>query len=140
MRRKAVIDTNVLVSGLRSRRGNSFRLLERLGDGRWMPCISVPLALEYEDVLKREFMRPFIRSTDVDVFLDYFFSVAELVEVPFRFRPTLRDPDDDRILEVAIRTGATIVTFNIQDFAGCESFGVRVMPPVEFLMEIGAPR
>ncbi len=95
---RAVIDTNVLVSGLRSRRGASFRLLELLGDPRWCPCLSVPVALEYEDVLKREFMHSVISATDVDALLDYLLGVADLVAVKFRLRSTLRDPDDDRIL------------------------------------------
>jgi putative PIN family toxin of toxin-antitoxin system len=132
-----VIDTNVLVAGLRSRRGTSFRLLHLLGDPRWCPCLSVPVALEYEDVLKREFMQTVISAADVDLLLDYLFGVAHLVEVQFRLRPTLRDPDDDRILELAARAGAVIVTFNTRDFAGAAAYGVPVVRPVEFLQQIG---
>ncbi len=130
---RAVIDTNVLAAGLRSRRGTSFRLLQVLGDPRWHPCLSVPVALEYEDVLNREFMRTVIGAADVDLVLDYFFSVAELVEVQIRLRPTLRDPDDDRILELAARAGAAIVTFNTSDFVGAAAYRVPVLLPVEFL-------
>ena len=137
MAHRAVIDTNVLVAGLRSRRGTSFRLLQPLGDPRWCPCLSVPVALEYEDVLKREFMRPVIGTADVDLLLDYFFGVADLVEVQFRLRPTLRDPDDDRILELAARSGAAIVTLNTRDFVGAAAYGVQVVRPVEFLQQIG---
>jgi len=100
---RAVIDTNVLVAGLRSRRGTSFRLLQLLGDPRWRPCLSVPVALEYEDVLKRQNMQTIISTEDADSLLDYFFGVSDLVEVQFRLRPALRDPDDDRILELAAR-------------------------------------
>ncbi|MBL8228522.1 MAG: putative toxin-antitoxin system toxin component, PIN family [Bryobacterales bacterium] len=134
---RAVIDTNVLVAGLRSRRGTSFRLLQALGDPRWRPCLSVPVALEYEDVLKREFMQSVISATDVDSLLDYLFAAAGLVEVQFRLRPALRDPDDDRILELAARAGAVIVTFNTRDFAGAAAYGVQVVRPVEFLQQIG---
>jgi len=134
---RAVIDTNVLVAGLRSRRGTSFRLLQMLGDPRWRPCLSVPVALEYEDVLKREFMQTVISAADVDLLLDYLFGMAHLVEVQFRLRPTLRDPDDDRILELAARAGAAIVTFNTRDFAGAAAYGVQVVRPVEFLQQIG---
>ena len=137
---RAVIDTNVLVAGLRSRRGISFRLLQLLGDPRWRPCLSVPVALEYEDVLKREFMRTVIRAADVDSLLDYFFNVAELVEVQLRLRPTLRDPDDDRILELAARAGAAIVTFNTSDFVGAAAYRVPVLLPGEFLKQIGEVR
>lgn len=137
MAHRAVIDTNVLVAGLRSRQGTSFRLLQMLGDPRWRPCLSVPVALEYEDVLKREFMQTAISAADVDLLLDYLFGVADLVEVQFRLRPTLRDPDDDRILELAVRAGAVIVTFNTRDFVGAAAYGVQVVRPVEFLQQIG---
>ena len=48
---KIVIDTNVLVAGLRSLRGWSFDLLERIGTGQFQHVITVPLVMEYEDVL-----------------------------------------------------------------------------------------
>ncbi len=137
MAHRAVIDTNVLVAGLRSRRGTSFRLLQLLGDPRWRPCLSVPVALEYEDVLKRDFMQTVISAADVDLLLDYLFAEADLFEVQFRLRPALRDPDDDRILELAARAGAAIVTFNTRDFAGAAAYGIQVVRPVEFLQQIG---
>ena len=48
-----VIDTNILVAGLRSKRGAAFRLLSILNDARWQINLSVALLLEYEEVLKR---------------------------------------------------------------------------------------
>lgn len=134
---RIVLDTNVLVSGLRSRRGASFRILQMVGDPRWRLYVSVPLALEYEDVLKRELMQSVIGPEAVDHLLDYLFSVSERIEVRVRLRPALRDPDDDRILELAAQAGATIVTFNLRDFAGAASHGVRVIPPQEFLEQLG---
>ncbi len=97
----------------------------------------MPVALEYEDVLKRAFMRESISAADVDVFLDYVFSVAELFEVRFRLRPALRDPDDVRILELAARAGAPIVTFNTRDFVEAAGYGVPVMLPTDCLLQIG---
>ena len=137
---RAVIDTNVLVAGLRSRHGTSFQLLQLLGDPRWRPCVSVAVALEYEDVLKRDFMQTIIGASDVDQLLDYLFGVADLIEIQLRVRPALRDPDDDRILELAARAGATVVTFNTRDFAGAEAYGVPVVRPLEFLRQIGELR
>lgn len=82
-------------------------------------------------------MRTVISPADVDLLLDYLFGVADLVEVQFRVRPALRDPDDDRILELAARAVAAIVTFNIRDFAGAAAYGVPVVRPVDFLRQIG---
>jgi len=90
--------------------------------------------------LKRQNMQTIISTEDADSLLDYFFGVSDLVEVQFRLRPALRDPDDDRILELAARAGATVVTFNIRDFLGAAAHGVPVMQPKEFLMKIGELR
>ena len=56
------------------------------------------------------------------------------------WRPTLPDPDDDRILEVAVRTESPIVTFNVRDFLGSRSFGIRTMSPGELLTTMGDKR
>jgi len=49
-----VIDTNVIIAAMRSRRGASALLLSMLADGRFEAHLSIPLALEYEDVLMRQ--------------------------------------------------------------------------------------
>lgn len=91
----------------------------------------VAIALEYEDVLKRGI--PGLTGQNVDDFLEYLFSRSNLAPVFFRWRPVLQDADDDRILEVAVRCQAMIVTFNKSDFAGAVQFGIRVITPGEFL-------
>ena len=78
-----------------------------------------------------------ISQPEVDVFLDYLFSIAQLVEAPFRLRPALRDPDDDRILELAVRVNASIITFNIRDFLGSEAYGVKAQRPLDLLRLLG---
>ena len=60
-----VLDTNVIIAALRSRRGASFQVLRRLGKG-WEPLISVPLVLEYEAVGKREAERLSIPESAID--------------------------------------------------------------------------
>ena len=136
---QVVIDTNVLVAALRSSLGASYRLLDTLEMGQWQPNISVAVALEYEEVLKRSTVNPGMSLQDVDDFMDYLLSRANLVPIFFRWRPALRDPDDDRILEVAVRSKAMVVTFNHRDFEGAEQFGVHVMSPAEFLAMLGGP-
>jgi len=107
-----VLDTNVLVSAFRSSLGASHRLLQTLEDRRWRPVISPALAFEYEAVLKRGSSETGLTLQDVDDFVEYLCSRSRLVQIYFRWRPTLPDPNDDRILEVAVRTRASIVTFN----------------------------
>ena len=67
---QVVIDTNVLVAALRSRRGASFRLLDLLGDPRWQANLSVALALEYEQVAKRKCVRGEVTEQLIDDILD----------------------------------------------------------------------
>ena len=75
---------------------------------------------------------------DIEDFLDYFCAVAGQQEIFFLWRPCLRDPKDDMILELAVAAGCDgIVTFNLADFRGIESFGLRALTPRDFLFEIG---
>jgi putative PIN family toxin of toxin-antitoxin system len=133
MIREIVLDTNVLVAAFRSKRGASYELVRSLGEADWRLNVSVALALEYEDVLKRKDMIRGISEKAIDDFLDYLFSISSLVPFVLRQRPHLRDPDDERILEVAVQCNAMIVTHNRRDFVGAEQLGVIVRTPAEFL-------
>src|SRR5438105_8882633 len=116
---RAVIDSNVLVSALRSRRGASFRLLSLLGDARWQPVVSVALVVEYEEVGKREALRLELPEWVVDDIIDMFCRLSSQHQIRFRLRPVLNDPDDEFLLELAAASRAdSIVTYNIRDFRG----------------------
>ena len=138
MSQRIVVDTNVLVSGLRSSLGASHRLLQLIGASDFEIALSVPLVLEYEDALKREDAALGLSNEDIDRLIDYWCSVAHLQEIHFLWRPVLRDPKDDHVLELAVAAGCgLIVTHNIRDFAESEAFGVEAVRPGEFLRRIG---
>lgn len=61
------------------------------------------------------------------------FKASNLIPFVLRRRPSLRDPNDERILEVAVQSRAMIITHNKKDFVGAEQFGVVVKTPGEFL-------
>lgn len=135
---QVVIDTNVLLAALRSRRGASYRLLSLIGDGRWQMNLSVPMFLEYEDVVKRPDSGVGLSAADVDDILDFICAEANLHEIFYLWRPILPDPKDDFILELAVESNCDyIVTFNVRDFAGAEKFGIEVVTPKEFLRKLG---
>jgi predicted nucleic acid-binding protein len=135
---RIVVDTNVLVAGLRSRQGASFRLLSEIGRGKFEIALSVPLVLEYEDALLRHASVTGLSRRDVDVVLDYYCSVAHLQTIFFLWRPLLPDPKDDLVLELAVAAGCrTVVTFNVRDLRGGESLGVSAQRPGPFLKSIG---
>jgi len=70
-----VLDTNVLIAGLRSRRGASFELLSRLGGEAFEINVSVPLVLEYEAVAREHARELGLTHADVDDVLDYLCAV-----------------------------------------------------------------
>ena len=74
---------------------------------------------------------------DVLDLVDYMCDVAIPQEIFFLWRPFLKDPNDDLVLELAVAGGCDgIVTHNVRDFTGAEHFGVRVWTPADFLHEI----
>ena len=101
--------------------------------------VTLAAALEYEEVLKRSAPELGLDPSDIDDVVDYICSVATHHEIDFLWRPFLRDPDDDMLLELAVQAGCgTIVTHNVRDFAGTESLGVHAVLPRVFLRRIGA--
>lgn len=135
---KIIIDTNVLVAALRSRSGASFKLLSLVDKGRFKIHLSVPLVLEYEDVLMRQLPHLILTKDEVGKLLNYLCSIASRHRIFFLWRPFLKDPKDEMVLELAVAASCThIVTFNKRDFVGAQKFGVRVVEPKQFLAEIG---
>jgi predicted nucleic acid-binding protein len=105
----------------------------------WQLALSVPLYLEYQDVLLRPGMVPAtFKPADIVGFCRYLASIAHPQEIHFLWPSFLPDPKDDLVLELAVAAGAShIVTHNIRHFQGAESFGVRALAPREFLRLVG---
>jgi len=119
MKYRAVLDTNVIVAALSSRRGASFALLNHAIDKRFTLLASPALWLEYETVLKRPEVTQLHQLTlpDIDDVLNALCAVVEPVQAHFLWRPQLRDPNDEMVLEAAINGAAShLVSFNLRDF------------------------
>ena len=127
-----VIDTNVLLTALKSSRGTSFRLLSMVASNRFRVHVSAPLIAEYEAVLKREGLA--LSMSEIDDVIDFLCSKAIGHEIFYLWRPMLKDPDDDFLLELAFKAGASIVTWNLADFKRADQLGVRVITPRELLL------
>jgi putative PIN family toxin of toxin-antitoxin system len=134
-----VLDTNVLVAALRSNLGAAFLLLSLIGrSAKFEINLSVPLVMEYEDVTLRSGLLPKMSRTAITDTLDYLCTVGSQREIFFLWRPFLKDPKDDMVLEVAVEAECEyIVTFNQKDFVGVEQFGIQALPPHQFLRRIG---
>ncbi|MBF0297012.1 MAG: putative toxin-antitoxin system toxin component, PIN family [Magnetococcales bacterium] len=134
---RVALDTNVLVAGLRSNQGASFRLLQQVPLRRFHPQISVPLFLEYEAVLKRPDIGIGLAPAEIDAILDIIAAFSNPVWLHYLWRPVLPDPADDMVLELAVASNAkAIVTFNIKDFSEVARFGVQVLTPRDFRLRL----
>jgi putative PIN family toxin of toxin-antitoxin system len=130
-----VLDTNVLVSAIRSKRGASFALLELVGTDHFDIALSVPVVLEYEDAMLRH--RGSLAPADIRGIIDYLCSVGVRQRIFFLWRPLLRDSRDDMVVELAVAAQAsTIVTHNLRHFRGAETLGIHVLSPGDFLKRI----
>jgi predicted nucleic acid-binding protein len=116
----------------------SYRLSRLVGRGYFEVALSVPLVLEYEDAIKRVSVDTRIADDLVDDILDYYCSVGhKRTNITYLWRPFLKDPRDDHVLELAVAARCkSIVTFNKRDFAGVEQFGVALFTPGEYLKRL----
>jgi putative PIN family toxin of toxin-antitoxin system len=138
--RTIVLDTSVVVAGLRSRLGAGNAVLRLVAQRRLVALATAPLFLEYEDVLKRPEHRLVhgLAPEAIDEFLAELAALIEPVEVHFQWRPQARDPNDEMVLEAAINGRAdALVTYNVADFAGpAERFRISVLRPADVLKKV----
>lgn len=129
-----VLDTDVVVAAFRSPTGASAALVELALDGGITLLVSVPLALEYEAVLKRDehLLATAMTIDEMDRRIRSLVALCEPIYRAFRWRPQLRDPADEMVLEAAVNGGADmLVTFNRRDFGTA---------PAAFGIACGLPR
>ncbi|MCD6187056.1 MAG: putative toxin-antitoxin system toxin component, PIN family [Desulfuromusa sp.] len=138
MKPSIVIDTCVLISALRSKNGASFKLVSLVDSQKFSFSLSVPLVLEYESTAKRIASSLGLTHADIEDIIDYLCTIGKHRKVHYLWRPNLKDPGDDFVLELAVESECQyIVTFNIKDFSKANNFNVAVITPQELLRKIG---
>jgi predicted nucleic acid-binding protein len=134
------MDTDTIVAAMRSPTGASAALLKAARGGRVTLLATAPLCLQYEDVCRRpEHVRAAAFSeADLTVFLDAVVALVEPVTAWFLWRPQLRDPGDEMVLEAAANgRAAAIVTFNRRDFRpAADRFGIDILLPAEAIQRV----
>jgi putative PIN family toxin of toxin-antitoxin system len=132
-----VFDTNVLVAAVRSRRGASNALIIEALKRRVRWACSVPLFFEYEDALTRAELLLAVGASrqTMESFLTDIAAVIEPVALHFLWRPQLRDPQDEMVVETAANARADyLVTHNVTDFAAVRNrFTFDVVTPRELI-------
>jgi putative PIN family toxin of toxin-antitoxin system len=125
---RVVVDTDVVLSSLRSAAGASRLILLAIREGAITLLASVAIMLEYESVLKRGDNLSVIGASaaEIDMLLDALALLAEPVSPGFFHRPSIRDPDDKIFVEAAVNSHAdALVTFNRGDYLPADD---RAMP------------
>ncbi len=134
------MDTDTIVAAVRSPTGASAALLQAARSSRVVLAATVPLCLEYEDVCSRpeHVAAAGFGPTDLAVFVDAVMDLLEPVDVWFLWRPQLRDPGDELVLEAAVNgRAAAIATFNRRDFhPAADCFGNDILLPAEAIQRV----
>lgn len=137
---RVALDTDVIVAAVRSQRGASNALLRAVRQGRLTAVASVPMVLEYEAVLMRPEHRRVSGFTVMQVqqFMDGLAALVVPVIPYFLWRPTLRDPNDEMIVDAAVNGQAdAIVTFNVRHFRpAAQQFQLEVLTPAQTLRRL----
>src|ERR1700675_2475664 len=116
---------------MRSPSGASAAILRASREGKVTLLVSFSLAMEYEAVCSEaeHQLAAGLRESEVAIFLDAVLAMAEPVETHFLWRPQLRDPGDEMVLEAAVNGRAdALVTFNVRDFGTVPArFGIELL-------------
>jgi len=133
---RAVLDANVLISGLISRKGTPGQILDAWLKGHFRNCISPAILNEISRVLKYPRIAERLGTDEADKMLYFLSALSEWVEVKKELRVLTRDPSDNAYLSCAVDAGADyLVTGNTSHFeeAGAIYAGVRTVSPSAFL-------
>src|SRR5882724_4417355 len=137
---RLVLDTDAVIAAMRSPTGASAAIVRAVRQRKVTLLLSVPLALEYEAVCRRSEHRieAGLSVRQVEIFLDAIIAMGEPVQAHFLWRPQLRDPNDEMVLEAAVNGRAdALVTYNVADFAGpAERFRISVLRPGDLLKKV----
>ena len=136
---RAVIDTNVLLSGLLWH-GQPHALLEHVRAGTLAMVSSPALLAELSDVIGRaKFDAILVRSkTTRERALSKVRQLAEVIEPPPLAQPVCRDPDDDEVLALALAAKVDLIVSGDDDLLVLQVFGgIPILTPAQALQRIG---
>ena len=136
---RVVLDTNVIISGLRSPNGASAEILRKVLLNELDILLSVPLGFEYEAVCLRPEHILAAQATPGEMKNAVYalISKAKPVEIHYQWRPQLHDPADEIVLEAAVNGNTdAIVTYNEKDFGDAPyRFGIPLIRPKQVVEE-----
>ncbi len=126
-----VLDRNVIISAILFG-GFPKRVLEHAICGTIEMAVSLHILLEVQDVLRRPKFG-FATETTAEI-------IRELQEISTLTYPTKKpnvvptDPDDNRIIECAVESNASVIISGDSDLLNLGEYGkIRILSPVDFL-------
>jgi len=132
---RAILDTNVLLSGLLWR-GAPHTLLNAVRQGSLNLVCSPTLLAELERVISRpKFDATLIRSqTSREQSLTQLRQLAEIIEPPPLPQPVCRDPDDDAVLAPAIAARPNCIVSGDDDLLTLRHYqSIPIVTPAQAL-------
>ena len=135
------LDTNVMYQALYSRNGASFYILQLVRTRQIELALSVPVYMEYQDVLHREKSLTALGlvKTDVDAFLRLVAYLGKPHDIFYLWRPNLRDEADNMLLELAVASRSQwLITNNVRDFLVGNELrhdGLLIGTPTQFVRQ-----
>jgi len=133
------IDTGVIFQGLYSNKGASYQVLRLLKDGKIQLALSVPVFMEYCDVLKRQstLKKTGLNTSQINAVLDFIAFTGLEHKISFLYRPNLNDESDNKFIELALASQSNyLITVNTKHFTTnheLQIFEVVVGTPGEFI-------
>ena len=137
---RAVIDTNVLLSGL-FWHGRPHALLEHVRSGTLAMVSSPALLAELTEVIGRaKFDAILVRSnTSREQSLAEVRELAEVIAPPPLAQPVCRDPNDDEVLALALAAEVDLIVSGDEDLLVLQAFeGIPILTPAQALQRIGS--
>lgn len=134
---KIVLDTDIIIAGMRSPSGASAEIIRRARRGELTLMASVSLFMEYEAkcTLPIHYQAAGLSAQEAEIFINTLASIISPVKTHYLWRPQLRDPADEMVLEAAVNGGAkALISFNQKHFGLTpQRFGIQLLLPSEFL-------
>ena len=128
----AVVDTNVLVSGLISVNSYPARVVDLVRSGRLRAVVDDRILAEYSDVLRRDFLRAYITLDEAEDIIEFLRHDSQVV-VGTIVIESLPDAGDMPFLEAALAAESPLITGNLRHFPPSSTHGCRVLTPKEFV-------
>jgi uncharacterized protein len=130
---RVVVDTNVLISGLLSRTSAPAQVVAHVLTHAQL-LVSMPTLRELVATLGRRKFDPYVSRGDREALIRRLVPLAEIIEIVETIRAS-RDPDDDRVLDVAVNGGATTIVTGDHDLLVLHPFrGIAIVTARDYLL------